>query len=129
MQHPELDRPVGSGVEVLQRTAAACSEMRARRVGASWSRNKPVDNPPLASAAAAGAEPSADTVPRRGKGQKYGRAPMPPDAIASPADPLDRKLDEAVRGRVLPSRRHILTIAARRRRRRVAWCDLGRRVP
>jgi len=90
---------------MLDRAAAAASEMGARRFSASFPGVQPFDNPALASAASAGTEPRADAVARHREGQKDRFAVSLANAVALGAQPFDRKLDEPVRASLIPVKR------------------------
>ena len=90
---------------MLDRAAAAASEMGARRFGAVFPGDQPFDNPALASAASAGTEPRADAVARHREGQKDRFAVSLANAVALGAQPFDRKLDEPVRASLIPVKR------------------------
>ena len=79
---------------MLQRAAAAHSEMPAWRIGAFWPRSQPVDDAAVAPPAAPRAEPGPDTIARHRKRQEDRLAPVLCDAVASSAEALDRQLDK-----------------------------------
>ena len=81
---------------MLQCTAAATAEMRARRSGSSFTPGQPIDDPPFPSAATAGAEPRADAVARHREGQKDRLAIVLGDSVPARPDPLDQKLDDLI---------------------------------
>jgi len=81
---------------MLQRTAAATAEMRARRIGAPTPRGHPLDDPPFASAASSGAETRPDAIARHRKGQKDRFAVVVGDAVPARPDPRYGELHEPV---------------------------------
>jgi len=91
---------------VLQRAAAAHSEMPAWRIGAFWPRSQPVDEAALAPPGAPRAEPGPDTIARHRKRQEHRLAPVLCDAIASSAEALDRQLDKLLGRQLLLLRHH-----------------------
>ena len=88
---------------MLDRAAAAASEMGARRFSAPFPGVQPFDNPALASSASAGTEPRADAVARHREGQKDRLPLVPRDPVALGAELLDRQFDELARWFSSPS--------------------------
>ena len=90
---------------MLDRAAAAASEMGARRFGAPFPGVQPFDNPALASSASAGTEPCANAVAGHREGQKHQFAVAFGNAVALGAELFDGKLDEPVRAPLIPVKR------------------------
>ena len=90
---------------MLDRAAAAASEMGARRFGALFPSVQPFDNPALASAASAGTELRANAVAGHREGQKDRFAAAFGNTVALGAEPFDRKLDKPVRASLIPVKR------------------------
>ena len=90
---------------MLDRAAAAASEMGARRFGAVFPGDQPFDNPALASSASTGTEPRANPVAGHREGQSHRFAVAFGNAVALGAEPFDGKLDEPVRASLIPVKR------------------------
>ena len=90
---------------MLDREAAAASEMGARRFGAPFPGVQPFDNPALASSASAGTEPRANAIAGHREGQKDRFAVAFGNTVALGAEPFDGKLDEPVRASLIPVKR------------------------
>src|SRR5271157_3226944 len=67
--------------------------MPARRIDSAGAGNDPVDDPALASAAAADAEPGEDAVARHRERQKDRLTLVSRDPVALRADPFDHEVD------------------------------------
>jgi len=90
---------------VLHRAAAAMAEMGTSGIGAPGPGSEPFDDSALASSASASAEPRADTVSRRRKGEKNRLAFVSRDAVSLCAKPLHGKLDELIGVSLIPTTR------------------------
>jgi hypothetical protein len=90
---------------MLQRAAAAKTEMRARRIGAPFAPGQPLDDPALAPPASAGAESRSHAIARHSKGEKDRLAPVLRDAVSLRAEAFDQKLDQLIGASLVPSTR------------------------